>query len=63
LAKLHHGVTLFLEEAIGIFHEVVTQYKDISPQLLVCKASLSLLCSLYLISWCKFWPRVCLKAI
>ncbi|BAT98990.1 hypothetical protein LR48_Vigan06g129900 [Vigna angularis] len=34
LAKLHHGVTLFLEEAIGIFHTVVTQYKDISPHLL-----------------------------
>ncbi|ESW25346.1 hypothetical protein PHAVU_003G028200 [Phaseolus vulgaris] len=34
LAKLHHGVTLFLEEAIGIFHTVVTQCKDISPRLL-----------------------------
>ncbi|XP_027361575.1 apoptosis-linked gene 2-interacting protein X 1 isoform X1 [Abrus precatorius] len=34
LAKLHHGVTLFLEEAIGIFHTVVTQCKDISPCLL-----------------------------
>ncbi|XP_020234619.1 programmed cell death 6-interacting protein isoform X1 [Cajanus cajan] len=34
LAKLHHGVTLFLEEAIGIFHTVVTQCKDISSRLL-----------------------------
>ncbi|KAK7306953.1 hypothetical protein VNO77_39603 [Canavalia gladiata] len=34
LAKLHHGVTLFLEEAIGIFHTVVTQCKDISSCLL-----------------------------
>lgn len=33
LAKLHHGVTLFLEEAIGIFHTVVTQCKDISSRL------------------------------
>lgn len=34
LAKLHHGVILFLEEAIGIFHTVVTQCKDISLCLL-----------------------------
>ncbi|TKY69391.1 BRO1 domain-containing protein BROX [Spatholobus suberectus] len=34
LAKLHHGVTLFLEEAIGIFRTVVTQSKDISSRLL-----------------------------
>ncbi|KAK7310017.1 hypothetical protein RJT34_07206 [Clitoria ternatea] len=34
LAKLHHGVTLFLEEAIGVFHTVVTQCKDISLRLL-----------------------------
>ncbi|KAK7407571.1 hypothetical protein VNO78_09524 [Psophocarpus tetragonolobus] len=34
LAKLHHGVTLFLEEAIGILHTVVTQCKDISSRLL-----------------------------
>ncbi|RDX74890.1 Apoptosis-linked protein 2-interacting protein X 1, partial [Mucuna pruriens] len=34
LAKLHHGVTLFLEEAIGIFHTVVTECKDISSRLL-----------------------------
>ncbi|CAJ1932282.1 unnamed protein product [Sphenostylis stenocarpa] len=34
LAKLHHGVRLFLEEAIGIFHTVFTQCKDISPRLL-----------------------------
>ncbi|CAL0307992.1 unnamed protein product [Lupinus luteus] len=34
LAKLHHGVALFLEEAIGIFSTVVKQHKDISSRLL-----------------------------
>ncbi|XP_061375111.1 uncharacterized protein LOC133317271 [Gastrolobium bilobum] len=34
LAKLHHGVTIFLEEAIGVFHTVVKQCKDISSRLL-----------------------------
>ncbi|CAL0318114.1 unnamed protein product [Lupinus luteus] len=34
LAKLHHGVALFLEEAMAIFSTVVKQYKHISPRLL-----------------------------
>ncbi|KAJ1389454.1 BRO1 domain [Sesbania bispinosa] len=34
LTKLHHGVTLFLEEAIGVFYTVVRQCKDISSRLL-----------------------------
>ncbi|OIW02258.1 hypothetical protein TanjilG_15141 [Lupinus angustifolius] len=34
LAKLHHGIALFLEEAIGILSTVVKQYKDISSRLL-----------------------------
>ncbi|KAE9605672.1 hypothetical protein Lal_00024814 [Lupinus albus] len=34
LAKLHHGVALFLEEAMEILSTVVKQYKDISSRLL-----------------------------
>ncbi|KAI4313960.1 hypothetical protein L6164_026903 [Bauhinia variegata] len=29
LAKLHHGVTLFLNEAIGVLNTVIREYKDI----------------------------------
>ncbi|KAI4313859.1 hypothetical protein L6164_026806 [Bauhinia variegata] len=34
LAKLHHGVTLFLNEAIGVLNTGIREYKDISPCLL-----------------------------
>ncbi|KAK7275217.1 hypothetical protein RIF29_16326 [Crotalaria pallida] len=52
LAKLHHGVALFLEEAIGILSKVVRQDRDISSRLLEfissCKASHELKSQQYL---------------